>query len=177
MGSACNHIGALLFKLQACSSNDVNKLAVASKLCAWKRSRSKAEPAPLLCIDFKRPKKNCSVPATVTENQTYDHLKGFCYKASDNDESDNFFKSLKSEVTDACIFKCIDGFINESKDSDSETDTADEDETSSLPEPLTSLFDPSVINKNREQLIDVSKSYYETYKNSIYSYQIVIKFN
>ena len=57
LGSACSHLAALLFKLQACSMIDLNKVACTSKLCAWKKSRTQANPAPLLAINFSRPKK------------------------------------------------------------------------------------------------------------------------
>ena len=46
---------ALLFKLEACVRIQQNKTAVTSQLCAWNRSRKRAEPAMLQNIDFKRP--------------------------------------------------------------------------------------------------------------------------
>ena len=36
---------------------DLNKVACTSKLCAWKKSRTQANQAPLLTINFRRPKK------------------------------------------------------------------------------------------------------------------------
>ena len=46
---------ALLFKLEACVRIQQNKTAVISQLCAWNRSRKRAELAMLQNIDFKRP--------------------------------------------------------------------------------------------------------------------------
>ena len=57
LGSACSHLAALLFKLQACSMMDSNKVAYTSKWCAWKKSWTQANPAPLSAINFRRPKK------------------------------------------------------------------------------------------------------------------------
>ncbi|XP_057289881.1 uncharacterized protein LOC130612565 [Hydractinia symbiolongicarpus] len=62
LGSACSHVGALLFKLQASALLGINKIACTSKLCAWKRSRRFAEPALMTEIDFSRPKQKQTVP-------------------------------------------------------------------------------------------------------------------
>ena len=48
-------VAALLFKLEACVRIQQNKTAATSQLCAWNRSRKRAEPAMLQNIDFKRP--------------------------------------------------------------------------------------------------------------------------
>ena len=60
LGSACSHVTALLFNLEACTRLQLNKGAVASKLCQWSRSSKSAEPDILKNIDFKRPKKEHS---------------------------------------------------------------------------------------------------------------------
>ena len=56
-GSACSHIAAVLFKLQACVQLGMNKKACTSKLCQWNVSRRKADPVPLQQMSFKRPRK------------------------------------------------------------------------------------------------------------------------
>ena len=57
-GSACNHIAALLFKLEAAAHFHLKQAtASTSQLCAWKASRTHVLPAPLLAIDFSRPRK------------------------------------------------------------------------------------------------------------------------
>ena len=52
---------------------------------------------------------------------------------------------LQSIVPKAAVFTSISKFVPEKIDN-SDTDTADENETNSLPEPLTSLYDPLAIN-------------------------------
>ena len=61
----CSHVAALLFKLEACVRIQQNKTAVTSQLCAWNRSRKRAEPEMLQNINFKRPKKEQIVPAEI----------------------------------------------------------------------------------------------------------------
>ena len=46
-----------MFKLQACTILELNKVALTIKLCSWKKSRQRAHPAPMTQISFKRPKK------------------------------------------------------------------------------------------------------------------------
>ena len=57
IGSACSHLAGLLFKLEACVRLQLNKKSVTSQLCQWSRCRKRAEPALLLEINFKRPRK------------------------------------------------------------------------------------------------------------------------
>ena len=57
LGSACNQVAAVLFKLQACVQLGMNKKACTSKLCQWNVSRRKAGPVPLQQMSFKRPRK------------------------------------------------------------------------------------------------------------------------
>ena len=54
----------------------------------------------------------------------------------------------------------------------SETDTADEDEFTSLPEPLTSLFDPSMANQSSKTVYNRCEKLYSQYKQSLYDYQL-----
>ena len=49
--------------------------------------------------------------------------------------------------------------------------TADEDETNSLPEPLTGLYDPLTINWSEEDIKATSKKIYERYIRSYCPYQ------
>ena len=51
-------MAACLSKLEACVRIQANKVAVTCKLCAWNRSRKKAEPSMLQNINFKRPVKH-----------------------------------------------------------------------------------------------------------------------
>ena len=58
LGSACSHIAALHFKLEAGVHFKLNEpTAGSSELCAWKACRRKVTPAPLSRISFKQPKR------------------------------------------------------------------------------------------------------------------------
>ena len=46
---------------------------------------------------------------------------------------------------------------------DSDTDTSSENEETTIPEPLTSMFDPSSINLSKEDLVQEAKEQYQTY--------------
>ena len=74
-GSACSHVAAVLFKVQACTELKLNKTACTSKLREWKRSRKRAYPAPLKVLDFKRPKKTDTCPKF--ESPFTEKLNGF----------------------------------------------------------------------------------------------------
>ena len=72
---------------------------------------------------------------------------------------------LRSIAHKAAVFTSISKFVPEKIDN-SDTDTADEDETNSLPEPLTSLYDPLAINWSEEDIKTTSKKIYERYIRS-----------
>ena len=55
----------------------LNKIACTSKLCQWKKSRQRAEPAPLGEISFKRPKKDEVVPNVSSTGYKVENLIGF----------------------------------------------------------------------------------------------------
>ena len=58
------------------------------------------------------------------------------------------------------VFTSISKFVPEKIDN-SNTDTADEDETNSLPDSLTSLYDPLAINWSEKDIKTLSKKIYE----------------
>ena len=67
---------------------------------------------------------------------------------------------LKNLSKDAAIFASV----VEIKSADtSETDSASEDETSSLPEPLTYMFDPHAVNYSKDKLKEVSTKVFKQY--------------
>jgi len=88
------------------------------------RRKTKAEPAPLKFINFKRPIKKETFPSVL--NDTNYELKGYSTNCSENDENDELLKSLHEAATDAAIFKSINWATYNS--SESETDSADETE-------------------------------------------------
>ena len=173
MGSACSHVGALLFKLRACTELDLNKIACTSTLCAWKRARKRAHPAPLKKISFKRPKKDDTLPnvdepftGTLTGYTSADPVK-FC-----GQKRRRILESLREASPESVVFTSIslweaddhtEDYADDSNGSD--TDTADESE--SLPELLTSFYDPTAINiEDEEQLQSRAESIYNNYLKS-----------
>eukprot|EP00794_Sanderia_malayensis_P018406 gene18406-20261_t len=131
LGSACSHAAALLLKLQTCSQMELNKAACTSKLCAWKRSRQHAEAAPLKQINFRRPKKDA-----------------FLMKIPSCKQMEAPFSS---EELDKLVDKC-DESAERLEIHLSETDTAEENDENSIPEPLVSLFQSAAINDSGEEL-------------------------
>lgn len=72
-------------------------------------------------------------------------------------------ESIKQTAPEAVVFTSIS--LRQSEDSDgSNTDTADETESSTLPELLTSFYDPSTINITNE----LQKKAYDLYKNYLH---------
>ena len=76
LGAACTQVTDLLFKLQACTLLDLNKVASSSKLCAWNKSRKQVETTPLVDIYFNRLKGDELVSNVVPNH--IDELRPFC---------------------------------------------------------------------------------------------------
>ena len=74
LGSACNHIDGLLFKLEVCVRLQLNKKFVTRQLCQWKRCRKRAEPALLQEINFKRPRKSQLLEEPKTSQNIVQHF-------------------------------------------------------------------------------------------------------
>eukprot|EP00112_Aurelia_sp_Birch-Aquarium-sp1_P018060 Seg4256.2 transcript_id=Seg4256.2/GoldUCD/mRNA.D3Y31 product="hypothetical protein" protein_id=Seg4256.2/GoldUCD/D3Y31 len=173
LGSACSHIAALLFKLEAAVHYNLNEqTASTSQLCAWKTSRKCVTPAPLSAINFSRPKKQ-SLPPATKKKVPNKHFS--CYdpaSGSDPIKRDDF-DALYHAYPKAAVFTSLpsDEFyksgpkkrISINLKNDSETDTDCEKETNRIPEPLTSLFDPTAINMTDEELIEHGKKLYNKY--------------
>ena len=143
----------------------LNRVSCTSKLCDWDRSRRQAEPAPLKQISFRRPKKDETVPNVPTVNA--ENLTGYWvpdpYKFS-TDKQRATLDSLRAIAPKAAVFSSISLYAEES-DGES-TDTADEDDLNTLPELLTSLFDPTKINiTDEKELVRISGNLYEEYKD------------
>ena len=145
LGSACSHVAAVLFKLQACVQLGMNKKACTSKLCQWNVSRRKADPVPLQQMSFKRPRKG-DLPEVL---DLFEDPEPCCFKDpllnNVSEKRKRKIAELRSIVPNAAVFTSISKFAPEKIDN-RDTDTADEDETNSLPETLTSLYDPLAIN-------------------------------
>ena len=163
LDSACSHLAALLFKLQACSMMDLNKVACTSKLCAWKKSRTQANPAPFLAINFRRPKNNDLV-ASASNDEV--NIKSHCSRDPKRlpELVRNKFIQLKEIAPKAAVLSSVSIFADTQLDSG--TDTADEDETTCIPEPLGSLFESRTINFNARDLESYLKKVFLQYEKS-----------
>ncbi len=134
-GSACSHIAALLFKLEAGVRNDLNKMAVTSMLCQWNRFHKSAEPTLLQMIDFKKPKKDqLPHPNKTVENPVC--CCSVCSKNSIKSITPEKIAELKNIMPKAVYFTSTNETYNQENVSD-DTTSADECDENVFPEPLT----------------------------------------
>ena len=154
----------MLFKVQAGVLLGINQPeACTSQLCAWKRARKRATPQTLKKMNFKRPKK-CQLHPTIRSPQK-SPLKGF--SSSDPAKHSTEFNlkkitELKKIAPKAALFKSISLWDSEESDG-SLTESGDENENNILPEPLTFLYNPSLIN---EPAVEKFESCFDQYLNS-----------
>ena len=125
----------------------MHKVASTSMLCQWKRSRQHVTPTPLGNINFSRPKQNENIPQNVDRD--------------DCSEIEHNFASKNVNVYNSAIFTSV---VDDDIILTSETDTASENESSCLPEPLTSLFNPQAVNYNRKELNEACEKAFLGYK-------------
>ena len=172
MGSVCSHVAALLFKLHACTQLELNKVACTSKLCSWKKSRKQAHPAPLKCLSFKRHHQKDLLPKT--DSPFKGSLIGFStpdpIKFATKTHVENI-KALKKIAPDAVVFSSISQYDDERSTDESSTDTAEENDCTSLPELLTSFFVPSAINETTTKIKEYGEKLYSQYLNSCTQFQ------
>ena len=153
----------------ACTGLKLNKVACTSKLCEWKKARKRAHPAPLHKINFKRPKKEDKLPQvdgpftdTLTGYYQIDPVK-FC-----TENQRRLLKSLKNHTPKAAVLTCVSKNLNSDDEltvsNDEETDTASETEENTLPELLTSFYDPCSVNYPTEKITEIGKNKYNNYQ-------------
>ena len=156
--------------MEACVRIQQNKTAVTSQLCAWNRSRKRAEPAMLQNINFKRPKKEQIVPAEIN-NKVHPETH-FSLPASSFPKSavlQTKLQELKDIAPKAAIFSCSPiqkDICDFSIDSGDETLTEDECDNNLLPELLTSLFDYETVNLEKALLKEHSRKLFTQYKET-----------
>ena len=164
MGSVCSHAAALLFKLQAAAQIGLNKTSPTSMLCSWNRSRKHAEPSLLKKIDFRRPKKG-SLPKEIPScSQEEPPFSGDDPTTTGNTSHQEKLQELKLIAPNAAIFSSIAETYEDTDNSG--TDTADEDDGNSIPEPLTSLFMPQSVNYSEDDVKKCGKTMFESYERS-----------
>ncbi|XP_057309027.1 uncharacterized protein LOC130647255 [Hydractinia symbiolongicarpus] len=165
LGSACSHLAALLFKLEACARLQLNKIAVTSELCRWNQTRKCAEPELLKKINFKRPRRGdlpqeTSNNKTVEQNYTVGNFHSAQFKINRNK-----LRELQEVMPTASFFTSVtldDDF--ETQSINSQTDTADENDINCIPEPLTSLYDAESINFSPKKLKIACDRSFQLYK-------------
>lgn len=141
----------------------MNKVACTSKICEWNAARKRAYPAPLKNLDFKRPNKKETVPRM--DSHFTGTLKGYSTPDPINfitQEDREDLEALKKIAPDAAVFNSI-SLWDDSSEEGSTTDTADETETNTLPELLTSFFDPSTINNTHAEVTELGEKLYNEY--------------
>ena len=124
---------------------ELNKVACTSKLCAWKASKRHVECAPLEQISFKRPKRGDLPERLPKTGNTKMHFA--C-----NDPTQQIpissLKELYAIKPNCAVFTSMsDTFLEPDMTQDeSGTDSAPEEPGQAIPEPLTSLFDPTAVH-------------------------------
>lgn len=175
LGSVCSHVAALLFKLESAAHYKLNsEVACTSKLCSWKATKKHVHPAPIKNINFRRAKKH-SLPSI-----TKSYATGGNFSVMDPSEGPNKitiaqFQALYSKNKTAAVFTSIsekdmhDSAPRETGGdpcNDSDTDSDTEDGDNFLPEPLTSLFDPTAVNLTPDELASFSLKQFQYYEDS-----------
>ncbi|XP_065068517.1 uncharacterized protein LOC135693861 [Rhopilema esculentum] len=178
LGSACSHLAALLFKLEAAVHYNLNeKTASTSQLRSWNAARKHVTPAPASVIDFSRPKKrtlpkyhekirsstnfSCEDP-TIGEGaipiEKFSELYNIFPKAA-------VFTSLPiHEFTNVEENKRENTAAQEMDGSDTDSDI--ESDPSIIPEHLTSLFDPTAVNMDDFALDEHARKQFNLYREN-----------
>ena len=118
---------------------ELNKASSTSKLYFWKKSCQQAKPAPLAHISFKGPKKDDSLPNVVDDN--INDLAPFCtpdHKIQCNEHWKQKLLELRKIAPSAAVLTSTYHAENSVYNSE-ETETADKEENSCIPEPQVYL--------------------------------------
>nr|XP_047128389.1 uncharacterized protein LOC124809027 [Hydra vulgaris] len=180
LGSVCSHIAALFFKLEAAVHHRLNREdASTSQLCLWNTSKRSVNATPLSAMNFSTNKKRGELPSfnnlvhkkkiksirastMFKVNGNYSYIDpSHCISVSD-------FNNLRESNPKAVIFTSLDCNSNQKS---SDTESGSEDETSCLPEPITSLFDPTCNNSTEFQLLKHSKQLYKDFSQTYFEKQ------
>ena len=113
LGSACRHVAAVLFKLQACVELGMDKKACTSKLTSGMCRRSLWHPVPLQQISFKRPRKR-DLPEVL---DLFEDPELFSFKDpllnNVSEKRKRKIVELRSIVPKAAVFTSISKFVPE----------------------------------------------------------------
>ena len=168
LGSACNHVAALLFKIEkAIHVRETDDASPTSIACQWKSIKTSLEAVPTHLINFSRVKKD---DLTFVPSLSCSYLKNFLSNNPMAEEIPLTKEELKDLYTikpETVLFTTTEktDFLTESQPEYSQTDTASESEFE-LPELLVSLFDPTAINISNENLKTLSNKKYVLYQKA-----------
>ena len=173
LGSACSHVAALLFKLETAVHAGLNERTVAtSELCAWKACKRSVTPAPLNSINFKKPKRGLLPSECMGRTESVGASPGH-YSCNDPTTgqhalSAEHLKTLYELTPKSAFFTsvCTAEYASDNSRMDSDTDSDTENDDNCLPEPLTSMFDPTAIGISGSELVTRSECLYKAYCES-----------
>ena len=178
LGSACSHLAALLFKLQAAVHYNLNeKTESTSQLCSWNAARKHVTPAPASAIDFSRSKKR-TLPKSHEKIRSSTNFSFEDPTIGEGAIPIEKFSELYNTFPKAAVFTSlpIHEFTNveENKrentaaqeNDGSDTDSDIESDPSIIPEPLTSLFDPTAVNMDDFILDEHARKQFNLYREN-----------
>ena len=178
LGSACNHLAAVVFKIEkAIHVRETDDASPTSIVCQWKSIKTSLEPVPTQLINFSRVKKD---DLTFVPSLSCSYLKNFLSNnpmAREIPLTKEELKDLYTIKSETVLFTATDktDFLTESEPEYSQTVTASESEFE-LPELLVNLFDPTAINISNENLKTLCNKKYVLYQKaySIESYKSLL---
>ena len=172
MQSFCSTV---VFKLQESTILELNKVALTSKLCSWKKSRQRAHPVSMTQSSFKRPKKTdlvLDVSTDVLYQLPFFSVRGDVIE--NNIETKEKLLKLKKLSPNAVILKSV---LIEFDDIDynSEATISSDEREDCIPSPLNSFYKLDAINFSDEKLETYSRLAYNTFTRSDVTMRIIIK--
>ena len=145
----------------------IEGISPTSVLCEWKRSKKSVQPSPINLINFSRPRKHQLPKEIVHKSLKHRNFSTKNPFLGTHQLTNDELKKLHQENPASAIFTSIDPscFHEYSNSDDSLTDSSSETEETTLPEPLTSIYDPTATNLSNEELKTRCTKAYKKYKN------------
>ena len=157
-------MAALLFKLEACTQLQLNKVAVTSTLYQWNRSKKSAERDILKNINFKQPKKEDLAQKILKTYRLVIIVSKILNQYCNFIKRGNIRLCKKNIAPNGIFFTSVNlDDSAENNDFSSQTGTADESDLTCLPEPLSCLFDSTAVNLGNNDLTSLCKDIYSQY--------------
>ena len=145
-----------------------SEVACTSKLCSRKGTKKQVDPFPVKNINFKR-SKNHALPGSTAAST---HATSYRFSVIDPYQgpsgiSKEQFHDLKYRNSTAVVFSSIvDAETSKDRSYDDDTDGDTENGENFLPEPITSLYDPTSLNVSYDELVSHSLQCYKEYESS-----------